>query len=236
MLDGHSAAPRRALYFEARSGSTLLVRVEDVVLCLHWRMARESAVRRTFGIGGELVRWGIVVEHRVAPPAAFCKSLAVLFHDESLLKDVWHIHDEGSLRALLRRPLELRDLGTVRERLAVARNAGLERLDHDRIANDHLEPFVGSGRRDDCPVLVSPEIGERDSARGFQRVLVVVLALREKDHGAEDGQYCRGCDDGKAGDALHPRARCNLLFFLLLPAWFRHKFVHGLFSFTAKVL
>jgi hypothetical protein len=44
MLDGHSAAPRRALDFEARSGSTLLVRVEDVVLRLHWRMASVSAV------------------------------------------------------------------------------------------------------------------------------------------------------------------------------------------------
>ena len=32
------------LVFEARSGSTLLVRVEDVVLRLHWRMARVSAV------------------------------------------------------------------------------------------------------------------------------------------------------------------------------------------------
>jgi xanthine/CO dehydrogenase XdhC/CoxF family maturation factor len=31
-------------WFEARSGSTLLVRVEDVVLRLHWRMARVSAV------------------------------------------------------------------------------------------------------------------------------------------------------------------------------------------------
>src|ERR1700688_1932868 len=184
MLDGHSAAPRRALDFEARSSSTLLVWVEDVVLRLYWRMARVSAVRRTFGIGGELVRCGIVVEHRVAPPAAFCKSLAVLFHDESFLKDVWHIHNEGSLRALLRCPLELHDHGAVRERLAVARNAGLERLDHGRIANDHFEPFVGSGRRDDCPVLVSLEIGERESARRLQQVLAVVSALREKDYEA----------------------------------------------------
>jgi len=45
----HSSAERigcraGALVFEARSGSTLLVRVEDVVLRLHWRMARVSAV------------------------------------------------------------------------------------------------------------------------------------------------------------------------------------------------
>jgi len=33
-----------AVKCRGRSGSTLLVRVEDVVLRLHWRMARVSAV------------------------------------------------------------------------------------------------------------------------------------------------------------------------------------------------
>src|SRR5580692_2521817 len=61
----------------------------------------------------------------------------------------------------------------IRERLAVARNAGLVRLDHGRIGDDHLEHFVGPGGRDHRPVLVSPEVGERDSARRFQRVLVL---------------------------------------------------------------
>src|SRR6202166_2634967 len=79
-------------------GSTLLVWVEDVVLRLHWRMARVSAVGEAFGIGRELVRCGFVVEHRVSPPTAFRKSLAVLFHEERLGKDVWHIHHEGRLR------------------------------------------------------------------------------------------------------------------------------------------
>src|SRR5580704_3969357 len=112
-------------------GSTLLVRMEDVVLRLHGHMARVSAVRGT-GIGRELVGCGFVVEERVSPSAAFRKSLAVLFDDESLREDVWHIHDEWGLRALLRLPLEFRDLGAIRERLAVARNAGLVRLDHGR--------------------------------------------------------------------------------------------------------
>src|ERR1700688_605983 len=129
-------------------GSTLLVRVEDVVLRLHRRMARVSAVRGAIGIGRELVRCGFVVEHRVSPPTAFRKSLAVLFHEERLGKDIWHIHHEGCLRALLRLPLEFRDHGALRERLAVSRNAGLVRFDHGRVSDDDLEHFVGPGRRD----------------------------------------------------------------------------------------
>jgi hypothetical protein len=88
-------------------------------------------------------------------------NLFVLFDDESLREDVWHIHGKGGLRALLRLPLELDDLGAIRERLAVARNAGLVRLDHRRVGDDDLEHFVGAGGRDDRPVLVSPEVGER---------------------------------------------------------------------------
>src|SRR5580658_8139307 len=85
---------RGVLDVGGRRGSTLLVWVKDVVLGLHGRMARVSAVCGA-GIGRELVRRGFVVEQRVSPSAALRKSLAVLFHDESLGKDVWHIHDEG---------------------------------------------------------------------------------------------------------------------------------------------
>jgi hypothetical protein len=60
---------------------------------------------RAFEIGRQLVQCSFVVEHRVSPPAAFRKSLAVLFDDESLGKDVWHIHDKRRLSALLRLPL-----------------------------------------------------------------------------------------------------------------------------------
>src|SRR6202041_3631839 len=117
-------------------GLTFLVRVENVVLRLHRRVARVSAVWGA-GIGRELVRYRVVVEQRVSPTAGFRKSLAVLFHDKSLGEDVWHVHDEGSLGALFRLPLELHDHGAIRERLAVARSAGLVRVDHLRIGDDH---------------------------------------------------------------------------------------------------
>src|ERR1700733_1321551 len=97
-------------------GLTLLVRMEDIVLCFHGRMARISAIGKALGIGRELVRCRIVVEYRVSPPAAFRKSLAVLFHDESLAKDVWHIHDERGFGALLRLPLEFHNHGAIRKR------------------------------------------------------------------------------------------------------------------------
>src|SRR5580658_6635102 len=86
-------------------------------------------------------------------------------------------------------------LGAIWERLAVAGNAGLVRLDHGRIGDDYLEYFVGPGGRDDRPVLISPEVGDRNSAGRFQRVLIVVMALREKGRGGEEG--C--CNDGEAG-------------------------------------
>ena len=50
--------------------STLLVRVEDMVLRLHFHMARVSAVRDAGGIGRPLVSCGVVVEQGVAPSAA----------------------------------------------------------------------------------------------------------------------------------------------------------------------
>src|SRR6476620_6023383 len=102
---------------------------------------------RGAGIGRERVGCGFVVEQRVSPSAAVRKSLAVLFHDESLREDVWHIHGEWGLRALLRLPLQLRDFGAIRERLAVAGNAGLVRLDHGRAEETAAMTTSGKHRR-----------------------------------------------------------------------------------------
>src|SRR5208283_179500 len=121
-------------------------------------------------------------------------------------------------------------------------DAGLVRLDHRRIADDDLKDFfgkciLGAGGRDYRPVLVSPEVGERDSARRFQRVLVfaLVLALRVKDRAAEGGKQCRNRNDGKGRDMSYGGARSHLLFLLYLRQRFRHKFSHGVLSFTKKL-
>src|SRR5271165_7297177 len=95
----------RGAQCRGRRGLALLVRVEDAVLRLHSHMARVPAVCEAFLIGRELLRRSIVVEHRVSPPAGFRESLAVLFHDKSLLEDVWHIYGELSVLAFFRLPL-----------------------------------------------------------------------------------------------------------------------------------
>src|SRR5947207_14490678 len=116
--------------------STLLIRMEDIVLVLHRHMAHLPAV--SFGLVGRHVAGrDIMVEERVSPAAGRRNPLAVLLDDESLSGGVRHIYDEGGLRALLEAPLELRDLGAFRETLTIARNAGLVRLDHSRIGYDH---------------------------------------------------------------------------------------------------
>ena len=65
-----------------------------------------------------------------------------------------------------------------------------------------------SGGRDVSPVLVAPEVGERDSAGRYQRVLVLCvrwfLVLRVNSHGDEDGEHCYDYHkDRKAGEAFH---------------------------------
>jgi hypothetical protein len=53
------------------------------------------------------------------------------------------------------------------------------------------------------------------------------LALRVKNHGAEDGEHCHGSrNDGKAADTFHGGACFYPLFLLLLRHRFRHKFGH----------
>src|SRR3954464_3006004 len=121
------------------AGSTHLVGVEDVVLCLYRHMASVPAIRGA-GIGRELV--GFVLEQRIPPSTAVRKSLAVLLHHESLCEYIRHIHHERGLRALLRLPLELHDLGAIRESLAVAWNASFVSVYHDGVGDDPLEPLI----------------------------------------------------------------------------------------------
>src|SRR5207244_13220394 len=83
----------------------------------------------------------------------------------------------------------------------------------------------------DSPVLVSLEVGERDPAWRFQRVLI----LRVNNRGDEDGEHCNGCrNDGKASDRFRGGACFSLLFLPFLRHRFRHKFRHCVFSFTKK--
>src|SRR6185369_1308308 len=83
------AMPDLLMSFKSdRLRSTFLVRVKNVIFRLHDGVAGDSTIRQAVRIGSKPVRHWFVVEHRISPSAACRKSLAVLFHDESLTKDV----------------------------------------------------------------------------------------------------------------------------------------------------
>jgi hypothetical protein len=70
--------------------------------------------------------------------------------------------------------VDLRHLGAIRERLAIAGNAGPVGVYHLGISEDHSdEPVVLTGGNN-LPTFVSLEPGEREPTRHFQGVLVLL--------------------------------------------------------------
>src|SRR5262245_49165906 len=90
---------------------------EDVVLLGHDRMASEAAVDDSGLVGREGVGCGLIVEDCISPPLRVRESLAVLFDEENVLEGIRYPHRKRRLRALLRFPFDLHDLGSVREGL-----------------------------------------------------------------------------------------------------------------------
>ena len=115
---------------------------ENVISRLHHRVAREPALgvvplRRlaSQGAGRERIGCSVIVEHGVSPPAAVREPLAVLHHEVHIMLGTWHRRRRERLH-LFRVSMDLRQLGAVGERLAVAGNAGQVGLDHHRISED----------------------------------------------------------------------------------------------------
>src|SRR6266849_2992414 len=69
--------------------------------------------------------------------------------------------------------MDLRQLGAIGERLAVAGNAGQVGLDHHRISEDRSNKASILTDRDNLPGLVSSELREREPIRHFHGVLVL---------------------------------------------------------------
>ena len=69
----------------------------------------------------------------------------------------------------------------------MAGNAGLVGLDHLGISEDHREQVSGMTDGDNLPILVSPELREREAARHLQSVLV----LRGNGRAAQNDEYSR---------------------------------------------
>jgi hypothetical protein len=144
-------------------GSTLLVWVEDVSLPPR-PQGTVSAVCGAFGIG-RLVRCGFVVENRVFPPPLLGNRLLSFSLTKAWVKTSRTSRTKGGFRALFRVPLELHDHGAIQRWLA--RNAGFDRLIMVELATITLSTSSVRAQETTAPVLVSPEVGERDSARAI---------------------------------------------------------------------
>src|SRR5580698_1122385 len=196
-----SSTPRT--YPLVRAGPAVsphLVRMKDVILRLDGHMTSPPAPRGTGFIHRESRRRRVIIKLRIPPSAGVRKSLAVLLHEEEVCQRVGHIHGKLRFLALLRLPLDLGDLGALGKRLAVARNARLVGRNDRGIAQDHFHPVIRLRTRDELPVSIALEVGERDATRQLQGVPVLLgngqaAHYREHEYAATDPQAF----------AVHPR-------------------------------
>jgi len=114
----------------AHTVSPVTVLGENVIAVLHQRVAGKPALRvvslRWRGrLSGGTKRIGcrVILERAPSPSAAVCEPLAVLHHEIGVILGIWHHWWTGICLLFLRVPMDFRDLGAVRERLAVAGHA-----------------------------------------------------------------------------------------------------------------
>src|ERR1043166_7693279 len=110
--------------------SAALVIREDVVSRLHDRVAREPTLGVVLlgrlvgcGAGPEGTGGGLILERGPSPSTAVPEPLAVLHHEVDVMLRARHGRC-GKRLHLFRVPMDLRHLGAVGERLAVAGNPG----------------------------------------------------------------------------------------------------------------
>ncbi len=174
--NGGGACRRRA----AEAPSPLRIGGEDVILVGHDRVAGEAALRVV------LLRWqvvriagpeglgrGVILKRRPSPSAAVGEPLAVLHHEVRIVQCARHGRLARLVLSFLRHPMDLGHPGAVGERLAVARNARLVRLDHRGIAEDDCELVAVVTDGDGLPVLVSFELGKAETTRNLHGISVL---------------------------------------------------------------
>ena len=151
--------------------SPLRVRREDVVAVsappcgTRTRISRRSpaAAGRPRG-GPERIGRGVVLEHGLSPSAAVRELLAVLHHEIDV------VLEPGTSARLaplprLRYPMDFRHLRAVRKGLAVAGNAARYAATIEGFPTITAAARRRSADRDDLPVLVPSEVGEREAIR-----------------------------------------------------------------------
>src|SRR5579859_2194659 len=164
---GRVGAPVPALDLPMLRRSPRRVFCEDVVAVLYNGVTGEPALcvvtlRRLVSLGArrESVGGCVMLELGIAPSAAVREPLAVLHHEINVMLGTWHRRLAGCNVILLRDPMNFRHLGTVRERLAVARHAFLESCDHGGIAQDGSDLAAVLADGDNLPAFVPPELGK----------------------------------------------------------------------------
>src|ERR1700724_3071137 len=160
--------------------SPLGVLRENVVLLLHYRVAREPAlgvvplrrlIRRC--AGPERIGRGVILELAISPSAAVREPLAILHHEINVMEGAGHQRLTGRRLVLFGVPMDLRHFGAVGERLAVPGNTGLTRVDHRGVPEDHRKHLSVMTDRNGLPAFVSLELGEREPIRHFEGVPVL---------------------------------------------------------------
>src|SRR5580693_8795761 len=112
---------------------------ENVVLLCRYRVACGPALgvvllwRMILRIAGP-IRSGrnVILKHGISPAAGVRELLAILHHEVNVVERVGHQRRTGEGLLMYRIPMDLRQLGAIRERLAISGNTGLERVDHLR--------------------------------------------------------------------------------------------------------
>src|SRR5262249_26370413 len=168
--------------------SSLWIWGPNVILRRHLGMARES----TFGTArtkfGRLKRVGcwIIIPLGVCPSVRVRESLAILFDERDRFQSIRHVYKIRRLSVPFEGPLDLRNLGAVRKKLAVTGNAFPICVYHHVIRCDHFQAAFGLAHCNVLPGFVSSEVRPCEPVWYFQRVPV----LRGKGQAAhDDRQY-----------------------------------------------
>src|SRR5271155_4518363 len=153
---------------------------ENVIFCLHCRVAREPALGVVplrwlvfQGAGRERVGRCVIVERAVPPSATVREPLAVLHHEIDVMLGTWHRRRTGFTGIHFRVPMDLHHPGAIRKGLAVTGNARLIGVDHHGIPEDCSELISVMTDGDHRPAFVSPELREREAIRYVEGVLVL---------------------------------------------------------------
>src|SRR4029079_12704284 len=97
----------------------------------------------------------------------------ILFDEGERLQRVRYRHRIGRLWIFLLRPFDLRDLRSLWKRLAVARDASPESIDHGLIRRDDLDAIIDLADGHALPGVVSPKLGKSNAVRRLQREAVL---------------------------------------------------------------